>query len=30
MENALALMKKGRAFSTFEKKRRAPCPAKTF
>jgi hypothetical protein len=29
MENALAFMKKGRAFSTFEKKGRALCPAKT-
>jgi hypothetical protein len=28
MENALAFMKKGRAFSTFEKKT-ALCPAKT-
>jgi hypothetical protein len=32
MENALAFimfMKKGRSFSTFEKKGRALCPAKT-
>jgi hypothetical protein len=27
--NASAFMKKGRAFSTFEKKGRALCPAKT-
>jgi hypothetical protein len=29
MENALAFMKKDGAFSTFEKKGRALCPAKT-
>jgi hypothetical protein len=29
MENALAFLKKGREFSTFEKKGRAPYPAKT-
>jgi hypothetical protein len=29
MENALAFLKKGRAFSTIEKNVGAPCPAKT-